>query len=116
MPLSAPRRDQGSQRGQKATCSKGGRARCLKKGQNRIFSGLFRTGSQGVPNWLAKCSELARSAFRTGSQKHQNQLVPNWLAIFTFSKVADLSRARAKEPVQNTPRVPNWLEREELGT
>ena len=77
---------------------------------------MVRTGSQFGPNWLEKWSELARLVVRTGSQNLQNGGGATWLAISRFSKVAYLSRARAKEPVQTTKCGPNWLEPEELGS
>ena len=77
--------------------------------------GLVRNGPQGGPNWTEKWSELDCLVVRTGPQNKQNGGGPNWTAIFMFSKMAYLSRARAKEPVRTTKSGPNWTASEELG-
>ena len=86
--------------------------------QNVVISSLFwgwfeldrrvvRTGPKSCPNWTA--------LVRTGPRNWQNRGGPNWTAIFMFSKMAYLSRARAKEPVRTTKSGPNWTASEELG-
>ena len=43
-------------------------------GRSELARGVFRTGSRGVPNWLARVPNwLAKGAFRTGSRKLTSQ-------------------------------------------